>query len=95
MGHREISVALEAWREALREAEGSQPEAPDHAALEAEVETARLAYRAAVLRLTGRKDQPEGAADATMERLRSSRRTLDDVTPREGGPPEPLRPTGR
>jgi hypothetical protein len=74
----EVTEALEAWREALREADEAPRESLERASLEQRVEQTRLAYRAAVLRLTGRKDQLDGAAESSTARLRASRSTIDD-----------------
>jgi hypothetical protein len=72
-----IAEALEEWRAAIREADSAAADSPERVGLEWIVERRRRDYLAAVLRLTGRKDQMEAAADATADRIARSHEIID------------------
>ena len=70
---------LELWRTALREVDAATPGSPERAAAATRAEQRRLEYRAAALRLKAHTDQVEGAIEATRDRLRASRTTIDNA----------------
>src|SRR5262245_15339311 len=92
----EVSVVLEAWRAAVREADAAPHGSIERIRAEEKARELRERYHAEVLRMRGRTDQLEAEAATSWARLAGSRAILDgafitDPEPdRDDGPqPEP------
>jgi hypothetical protein len=72
-----LSTLLQAWREALREADESVPGTDERILAEIRARDAAQQYHHAALRMQHAADQLGGRADATADRIASSRDLLE------------------
>ena len=73
----ELTTLLDRWCEAVAEAEVAPAGSSERIAAEDMALLLSIEIRAAVLRLTGWRDQVEGASESSWDRLSSSRMTAD------------------
>jgi hypothetical protein len=73
----ELTDVLERWCDAVTAAELAPQGSPEREAAEIRVRRLDLRVRRAALRLTGRRDQLDGAIEASWKRLATSNATLD------------------
>ena len=73
----ELTTLLDMWCEAVAEADVAPAGSSERVAAEDVALLLSVEIRAAVLRLTGRRDQVEGAIESSWDRLASSRVTAD------------------
>jgi hypothetical protein len=75
----ELTDVLERWCDAVTVAENASPGSRERVAAERRVARLDLQVRRAVLRLTGQRDQLDGAIEASWSRPAASNATLDGV----------------
>jgi len=61
----DVADILARWREAVRKADSTPPGTHERAAAESRAQQLHLDYLAAVLRMTGQRDEVEGAIEST------------------------------
>jgi hypothetical protein len=75
----ELTGVLERWCDAVTAAENAPPGSRERVAAERRVARLDLEVRRAALRLTGQRDQLDGAIEASWSRLAASNAILDDA----------------
>ena len=95
MTRSDVADTLARWREALRRAEAAPSGSEERAAAETHARRLHEEYLSAVLRMTGHRDQVEGAIESTGRRLTGTfdviergrdlqRRTVERLQPTDG-----------